>query len=63
MVHNKVPSRGEMVSSKSLPYKQRPASNLKLSRAPKPASLTSPFFNNFSARATASEWGTEIYKI
>lgn len=39
--HVRVPSMGDVVSSRSLPYKQRPASKRNESRAPRPTGITS----------------------
>uniref|UniRef100_A0A7C9DB24 Uncharacterized protein n=1 Tax=Opuntia streptacantha TaxID=393608 RepID=A0A7C9DB24_OPUST len=57
-------STGVMCCSRSLPYRQSPASSRRLSRAPNPVSLTFP--SDFSrialARSTAYSLGTEISK-
>jgi hypothetical protein len=47
-----------------LPYRQRPASRRRLSRAPKPVNLTLPsdFSKTALARSTAFSDGTEISK-
>ena len=65
IVQAKVASTGVVVSSMSLPYRQRPASNLRLSLAPKPANLTLPWSDDSNASATNSvlSSGIEIWKV
>ena len=55
-------SMGVVVSSRSEPYKHMPASNLKLSRAPKPVSCT--LSGLLSSCATSKVWsgGMEIWE-
>ena len=60
MHHASPASIGLVFSSISLPYKHSPASSLRVSRAPKPASLTWSFRSNSSVSSTAFSDATEI---
>ena len=60
MTHVRPASTGEMVSSKSLPYRHMPASSRRLSLAPSPMSWTSGNDAIFWVTATASFGGMEI---
>mmetsp|Transcript_14061 Transcript_14061/g.30454 ORF Transcript_14061/g.30454 Transcript_14061/m.30454 type:complete len:324 (-) Transcript_14061:176-1147(-) len=53
-------SMGVMSSLRSLPYRHRPASRRRLSRAPRPASLTALLLTRASASCTAWVLGTLI---
>mmetsp|Transcript_97 Transcript_97/g.229 ORF Transcript_97/g.229 Transcript_97/m.229 type:complete len:232 (-) Transcript_97:314-1009(-) len=57
-VHASVPMTGFVVSFKSFPYKQRPASNRSESRAPRPVGLT--ISSSISLEATASQCSAGI---
>mmetsp|Transcript_6685 Transcript_6685/g.14950 ORF Transcript_6685/g.14950 Transcript_6685/m.14950 type:complete len:344 (-) Transcript_6685:79-1110(-) len=52
ITQSRVPSTGEVVSSRSLPYKQRPASSRSESRAPSPTGSTSSWSSSDSQRVT-----------
>ena len=52
VIHPKPASMGEVVSSKSLPYKQKPISRRSVSRAPRPTGLMP---NSAPASNTASQ--------
>ena len=60
MHHVRPASTGVVFSSMSLPYKHNPASSLRVSRAPKPASLTLSLCSNRSVSSTALSEGREI---
>ena len=65
MVHASVASMGVVVSSMSFPYRQSPASSLRLSLAPRPAIRTSVSLESskLSAMKTTLSTGIEIWKI
>ena len=60
-VQSSAASTGVVSSSISFPYKHNPASNRKVSRAPKPASLTSSTPSKESATCKIFSDGMEIY--
>ncbi len=60
MHHARPASIGVVFSSISLPYKHNPASSLRVSRAPKPASFIWSLCSNRSDSSTALSEGSEI---
>lgn len=60
LIHHDSPASTGVVSSvMSLPYKQSPASNRRMSRAPRPASFTGCTDNNLLANSIALSEGTD----
>ncbi len=60
MHHASPDSTGEISSEISWPYKHSPASVLRISLHPKPASSTVEYFNIFSHNSVTLEESTEI---
>lgn len=63
IVHVNPASIGVVVSSRSCPYRHRPASRRKLSRGPSPAISTAGSRSKASVMATTSEVGIEICDV